>query len=159
MRKLTVAEKAYIAGFLDGDGSVYVKLTKNRTYRYRFQVSSYIAFYQSQTNEKFLKTLCKDLKCGYLRSRNDGVCEFIVGDEKSQLELIESILPYSKLKHKQLKLMKEIIEKKKMVKCAKDFLRLCSLIDKYKKLNYSKKRTQITQEVEKILKKEGLITP
>jgi len=159
MRKLSIAEKAYVAGFLDGDGSVYVKLTKNKSYRYRYQVSSYIAFYQSQTNERFLRDLRKKLRCGYLRNRNDGISEFIIGDEKSQLEIIKSILPYSKLKKKQLKLMKKILEKKKKVKNATDFLKLCSLIDKYKKLNYSKKKIQITSEVEKILKKEGLITP
>ena len=159
MRKLSKAEKAYIAGFLDGDGSVYVKLTKNKSYRYGYQVSSYITFYQSQVNQSFLQSLCKKLECGYLRNRNDGVSEFIIGDEKSQLELIKSVLSYSILKKKQLKLMKKILEKKKKVKSAIDFLKLCTLIDKYKKLNYSKKRIQITKEVEKNLIKEGLITP
>ena len=159
MRKLSIAKKAYIAGFLDGDGSVYVKLTKNKNYRYRYQVSSYIAFYQSQVNEIFLRDLKIQIGCGYLRKRNDGISELIIGDEKSQLAIIQSVLPFSKLKQKQLELMKEILEKKKKVKSAKDFLKLCYLIDRYKKLNYSKKRKQITTEVKKILQKEGLITP
>jgi len=145
--------------FLDGDGSVYVKLTKNKSYRYRYQVSSYVTFYQSRSNENFLRKLHKELGCGYLRKRKDGISELIIGDEKSQLEIINSILPYSRLKNKQLRLMREILEKKKKVKKATDFLKLCSLIDKYKRLNYSKKRTQTIIEVKKNLIKEGLITP
>jgi hypothetical protein len=46
MRKLNDTQKSYIAGFLDGDGSVYVKLKKNDTYRYGYQIAPYITFYQ-----------------------------------------------------------------------------------------------------------------
>ncbi len=45
---LNQIQKSYIAGFLDGDGSIYVRLKPNRTYRYGFQVSPYIVLFQSQ---------------------------------------------------------------------------------------------------------------
>jgi len=159
MKKLSSARLSYIAGFLDGDGSVYIKLTKNKTYRFKYQVSSYIVFYQSSINIQFLQNLQKELSIGYVRKRNDGVSEFIIGDEKSQLELIEKILPYTKLKLEQLQLMKKILRKKKFVKCADDFLKLCGLIDGYKNLNYSKKRSQNSIEVRKVLVQNNLITP
>jgi hypothetical protein len=96
---------------------------------------------------------------GYIRKRKDGISELIIGDEKSQLELIESILPYAKLKLKQVQLMKEVLHKKKTVKCAKDFMKLCRIIDRYKSLNYSKKRSQNSIEVRKVLVQNNLITP
>ncbi len=159
MKKLSSIQKSYIAGFLDADGSVYVKLTKNKTYRFRYQVSSYIVFYQSSINKNFFKKLKKEIGVGYIRERKDGIAELIIGDEKSQKELINQILPYSRLKKKQLILMLKILQNKKFVKNAGNFIKLCKLIDKYRNLNYSKKRFQDTQEVLKILKQENLITP
>ncbi len=159
MNSFSEVEKAYIAGFLDGDGSVYVKLTKNKSYKFRYQVSAYISFYQSQIKNQFLEEIQKKFGCGYLRKRKDGISEFILGDEKSQIEFIEMVLPYSKLKKKQLKLMGKILKYKKEVKNADDFLKICALVDEYRLLNYSKKRKILTKEVKKTLRKEGLITP
>jgi len=159
MNNFSEVEKAYIAGFLDGDGSVYVKLTKNKSYKFRYQVSAYISFYQSQSKNQFLEEIQKKFGCGYLRKRKDGISEFILGDEESQIKFIEMISPYSKLKKKQLQLMKKILNGKKKVKTANDFLKICALVDEYRLLNYSKKRKVLTKEVKKTLKKEGLITP
>jgi len=55
--KLSTQQKAYIAGFLDGDGSIHVRLKPNSTYRYRFQVSPAIVFYQSVKEVEHLKWL------------------------------------------------------------------------------------------------------
>jgi len=55
--------------------------------------------------------------------------------------------------------MSEILEKKRTVKTAKDFIRLSKLIDQFKNLNYSKKRSQTSYSVEKLLKNKGLLTP
>jgi len=37
---------AYIAGFLDGDGSIFFQIVKRKDYRIGFQIRSTIAFYQ-----------------------------------------------------------------------------------------------------------------
>jgi len=57
--KLSKEQRAYIAGFLDGDGSIYVRLKPNSTYRYRFQVSPAIVFYQSEKESNYLQWLQK----------------------------------------------------------------------------------------------------
>lgn len=150
---------AYLAGFLDADGSVYVKLTKNKTYRFRYQISSYIAFYQSEKSTDFFRELKRLHGIGYIRRRKDGIVEWIIGDKESQLLLIERLIPFCKLKKKQLLLMRKIIRQKSKVKTAEDFLKVCRLVDEYRNLNYSKKRTQNAQEVFEILRKEKIITP
>lgn len=81
MRKLNDTQKSYIAGFLDGDGSVYVKLKKNDTYRYGYQIAPYITFYQKATYIDFLEKMKKIIGVGYTRSRKDGVAEYTIGDE------------------------------------------------------------------------------
>jgi intein-encoded DNA endonuclease-like protein len=157
--KLSKEEKAYIAGFLDGDGSIHVRLKPNLTYRYRFQVSPNIVFYQSEKENNHLKWLHKLIGKGYLRKRNDGIVEYILGDIESIRELIKNILPYLKLKQRQARLMLEILEIKQNIKSAMDFLKLAKKIDVFQKINYSKKRIQNSLEVEKVLKKERLLAP
>ena len=157
--KLSKEEKAYIAGFLDGDGSIHVRLKPNPTYRYRFQVAPAIVFYQSEKESDHLKWLQKMIGRGYLRERNDGIVEYILGDVNSIRELIKNLFPYLRLKQRQARLMLEILEVKQNIKSAMDFLRLAKKIDIFQKINYSKKRIQNSLEVEKILRKEGLLAP
>ncbi|MDI6591796.1 MAG: LAGLIDADG family homing endonuclease [Patescibacteria group bacterium] len=157
--KLSREKLAYIAGFLDGDGSIYVKLKPNSTYRYRFQVSPAIVFFQSQKEKDHLEWLRKIIRKGYLRQRNDGVVEYIIGDMKSIKELLQNLLPYLKLKKIQAQLMLEIIERKKQVKSPKEFIKLAEKIDLFQKINYSKKRIQNSIVVKKVLEKEGLLAP
>ena len=55
--------------------------------------------------------------------------------------------------------MLEILDMKQKIKSANDFLRLARKIDLFQQINYSKKRIQNSLEVEKVFKKEGLLTP
>jgi len=48
---------------------------------------------------------------------------------------------------------------KEKIKSAKNFLRLARRIDEFQEINYSKKRVQNSLEVEKVLRKEGLLAP
>ena len=157
--RLSKEEKAYIAGFLDGDGSIHVRLKPNRTYRYRFQISPAVVFYQSAKEGDHVKWLNKLLGIGYIRKRNDGIVEFIVGDSDSIIALLCNLLPYLRLKKKQAELMLEIIKLRKSVGTAEDFLKIAQKIDLFQNINYSKKRIRNSLEVERTLRKERLLTP
>jgi hypothetical protein len=41
---------AYIAGFLDADGSIISQIVKNETYKYGFIIRISIVFYQKSVN-------------------------------------------------------------------------------------------------------------
>ncbi len=157
--KLSKEEKAYIAGFLDGDGSIHVRLKPNSTYRFCFQVSPSVVFYQSKKEKYFLQWLKNLIGRGYVRERNDGIIEYIIGDMNSMKELLENLLPYLKLKQRQANLMLEVLAAKEKIKTSKDFLKLAKKIDGFQKINYSKKRIQNSLEVGKVLRKERLLAP
>ena len=144
--------KSYIAGFLDGDGSVYVRLKRSDDYKFGYQICPYIVFYQKKSNAKFLNKIKEMLNVGYIRHRNDGITEYIIGDEISLKAIVKLLLPYAILKKKQLKIMKFVLDKKKHIKTQNDFLKICKEIDKFKNLNYSKKRTRVSKEVKEFLK-------
>jgi intein-encoded DNA endonuclease-like protein len=159
MHKLSVAQRAYIAGFLDGDGSIYVRLKPNKTYRYLYQVAPNVVFFQSKKERRGLEYMQRITGVGYLRDRNDGVVEYTIGDVASIASLLKAIYPYLYLKKRQADLILRILGKKQLVKTAAQFIELASLIDKFQQLNYSKRRMHMSASVKSTLKAKGLLTP
>ncbi|MDR3558883.1 MAG: hypothetical protein P4L58_00575, partial [Candidatus Pacebacteria bacterium] len=70
--------------------------------------------------------------------------EYIISRQEEIIQFINLIEPYIKLKKAQLELLKKIIDLKKKVQDKKDFIKLINLIDKFRELNYSKKRKKRT---------------
>ncbi len=137
-------KSAYLAGFLDGDGSIYVRLKPNNDYRYGFQIAPYIAFFQSNKNRKKFEKLCSVMGIGYIRERNDGILEYVINRQAEIQTFLKAIYPYLVIKREQTELMLKILEKKKMVKSQKEFNQLAQLVDQFRNLNYSKKRKRYT---------------
>lgn len=133
----------YIAGFFDGDGSIYVRAKPNPSYKYGYQIAPYITFFQSAQETKFPE-LMQLIGFGTMRLRKDGMYEFTVGKQDELREFLTVILPYLNLKKDQAILMLEILECKKQVQNAKDFAKLLEKIERFRDLNYSKKRIKRT---------------
>ncbi len=131
---------AYLAGFLDGDGSIYVRVKPNKTYRFGFQIAPTIAFFQSEKEIKKIEKMQKYYKLGYLRKRKDGIIEWIIGDEFSIKLLLNKVIPFLKLKNLQAKLMLDILKEKSKIKNKKEFLLIANKTERFRELNYSKKR-------------------
>ena len=139
---------AYIAGFLDGDGSIFFQIVRRKDYKFGFQIRSTVAFYQKTKFVKILKFLKRIFKSGYIRHREEGMSDYSIVDPKEVEKILISLQPYVVVKNKQLKLGLKILQKLKKYKSPKGFLEICKLVDKFSKLNYSKKRT-ITSKVVK----------
>jgi len=74
LRPLTELNKAYLAGFLDGDGSIIFQMIKNPSYKYGFQLRISIGFYQHINKHWFIIYLDKTLnKIGIVRKRSDQI--------------------------------------------------------------------------------------
>ena len=138
--KIFATTKAYLAGFLDGDGSIYVRLKPNSTYRFGFQVSPCIALFQSKKEAENFQRVCSLIGCGYMRERKDGILEYVINKKDEIINFLYVIKPYLILKRRQADLMVEILKVKTKVKDQKSFNELAQLIDKFRELNYSKKR-------------------
>ena len=132
---------AYIAGFLDGDGSIFFQIVKRKDYLRRFQIRGSIAFYQKTEQSWILSWLKEQLGAGYIRHRKTGISDYTVvgsGEVKGFLLLLQ---PYVKLKRKQLELSLQILQNLENLQSNADFLEACKMVDKFKNLNYSKKRS------------------
>src|SRR3989338_1389962 len=112
--KLSLTQKAYIAGFLDADGSIYVRAKPNSTYRFGYQIAPYIVFYQSSKSYMF-KNMYSIIPFGKVRIRKDGVTEFIISKYKDLIEFIKIVEPFLILKQKQIALLSKILKQKELL--------------------------------------------
>ena len=151
MRFMNPTILAYIAGFLDGDGSIFFQIVPRSDYKQKFQIRTSIGFYQDTTNVKILEWLKEQIKSGYIRHRKTGISDYTIVESKEVKKLLISLQPYVKLKKKHVKLGLEIIKKLENKKSNQDFLEICKLVDKFKDINYSKKRTITYETVSKSL--------
>lgn len=144
MKNLSPTQKAYIAGFLDGDGSIYVRMKPNADYRYGFQIAPYIVLFQSSKDRKKFEKICSLINLGYIRERKDDILEYTIGKEESIREFIKYVGPFLILKKEQASLMIKILDTKASIKDKKDFVVMAKFIERFRNLNYSKKRKRHT---------------
>ena len=136
---------AYIAGFLDGDGSIFFQIVPRKDYKQKFQIRTSIGFYQDTTNVRILEWFKEQIGSGYIRHRKTGISDYTIVESKIVKKLLTLLKPYVKLKKRHVELGLEIINRLENKKSNQDFLEICKLVDKFKDINYSKKRT-ITYE-------------
>lgn len=140
MKKLTIEEKSYIAGFLDGDGSIFAQIVPGIAYKYNFRIRVSIGFYQHKSKHWFMLKLKKLLKFGVLRIRKDNVSELVITGVGPVEQVLLQLKDHLILKKKNVSLVLKIIEKKRKVKSKNDFIEVCKLVDQVSELNYSKNR-------------------
>ena len=68
----------YLAGFTDGEGSFNLSFRKRKDYSMPWKIS--LCFNVSQKDKVILALFKRHLKCGTLRSRNDGVWYYEVNN-------------------------------------------------------------------------------
>ena len=151
MRFIEPTTIAYIAGFLDGDGSVFFQIVSRQDYKLKFQIRSSVAFYQDTKNKEILEWLKEIFEVGYIRHRKTGISDYTIVEPKEVYRILKLLQPHVKLKKKQVEFGIEILEKLKSEKSKENFLEICKLVDKFKELNYSKKRTMTYEVVKKSL--------
>ena len=149
MRNISSEKKSYLAGFLDGDGSIYVRLKPNLTYRFGYQMVAYIAFFQSAKHREEFEKVCKMLPYGSIRLRNDGILEYTISRQEEITDFLLGIKDYLGMKKPQAELVLEVMKLRQGIKTQKDFNVLMNKVDRFRELNYSKKR-KIREPVETI---------
>jgi len=155
--KLTLVQLAYIAGFLDGDGSVLAQIVERKDYVYHYQIRFTVSFVQKTKRKHFLMQLQKEIGYGTLRDRNDGISELAIIGWQSVNTLLKQLQPVARIKLKQINLVLKIIEQLPLTKNSPGkLLELCYLTDQVSALNDSKSRTLAAEDVEKRFKDLGL---
>jgi hypothetical protein len=155
---LTPLQIAYIAGFLDGDGSVLAQIVRRKSYTFHYQIRFTVSFVQKTCRKHFLMQLRRDLGKGTLRDRNDGISELAIVGWQSVVPLLQQLTPVLRIKLKQANLVLKIIEQLPLTKKSpQKLLELCYIVDQISALNDTKKREVTADVVEKHFQDLGLI--
>ncbi|HXK36108.1 MAG TPA: LAGLIDADG family homing endonuclease [Candidatus Paceibacterota bacterium] len=92
---------AYIAGFLDGDGSLMLQIKKRRDGALKRRFMCTIVFYQDTRHEAPLRWIRRILGIGYLSRRNDGMSELRINGFAQTRDILSDLLPFIRFKRVQ----------------------------------------------------------
>ena len=146
---------AYIAGFLDGDGSLMLQIKKRADGKSKIRFMTTICFYQDTRHEKDLLWIRKILNIGYISRRNDGMTELRINGYSQVRDILYKIAPYIRFKRIQCKMLSKackILSGKKYSKLSKlEISKLVDCILVIQSENYVAKRKRTKAEIYKIL--------
>ena len=131
---LSEINKAYIAGLLDGDGSIMACIERHKEKKYKFRIRVYIKI--SQKGKKVLLWIKDKIQFGYI-IKNRTTYDWIMKDQQQILKFVELICPLLIVKKKQAILAKRILEKK--IESFSDLKNAAKLADKLASLNIRSK--------------------
>ncbi|MHB8710645.1 MAG: LAGLIDADG family homing endonuclease [Minisyncoccota bacterium] len=148
-------ELAYIAGFLDGDGSLMLQLKKRADSNRGVRFMATICFYQDTRHNAPLSWIRARLKCGYVSRRNDGMTELRINGFSQVRKTLEALQPYLRFKKKQAVLL---IKACKLLELqtlramkSRDTRKIVDLLLLIQNENYMSKRRKTKEELYHIL--------
>jgi len=148
-------ERAYIAGFLDGDGSLMLQIKKRKDGETGLRFMSTICFYQDTRHAKDLNWIKEILGIGYISKRNDWMSELRINGYDSVKNILEFLNPYLRFKKIQaealLKACSILSGKKFKMLDKKDLIKIIDLILIIQHENYVTKKKRTKEELLKIL--------
>ncbi len=146
---------AYIAGFLDGDGSLMLQIKRRADGKSKIRFMATICFYQDTRHEKDLFWIQKVLGIGYLSRRNDGMTELRINGFETVKEILGNLIPYIRFKKIQAEALFEsctILSKTKLnMLDRKQLTKLVALILVIQNENYVTKKKRTRSELFQIL--------
>lgn len=153
--------RAYIAGFLDGDGCILLQLKPRRGYRYGYQIKVTVSFYQKHQGRRLLEWLQQQIGLGRIRDRKDGISQYDIEGVTSVLCLLRAISPYLVAKRQQAQKVIELLEamQRNPKPSPEEFLRWARWVESCQALNYSKNRRHTAEQVARFLSSMGVSHP
>lgn len=153
-----VKDLAYIAGFLDGDGSVMVQVKNRRKNPRGWRIMFTICFYQDSRHEKPLAWIRRTLGIGYISRRKDGITELRINGYDTTRKILNSLEPYLRFKKQQVSILLKIlaiIGDKNFTEVSRaQRLKIANMIYRSRQLTYQsgwKKFAKSKEELRKIL--------
>ena len=156
---MKVSDASYVAGFLDGDGSIHFQLVRQKEYRFGFYIRSSVSFSQSTSARRGLEVLRGLVGGGYLRDRGTGMSDLVVTSRPLATRLLLAVRPYVIFKREHVDRALELLPRLEKIVEPAEFLRLAVEVDAFATLNYSKRKRISAADVEQHLRSMGVLCP
>jgi Rad3-related DNA helicase len=138
---------AYMAGFIDSDGSLIAQIVRKNDYAYKFQIRFSIQFSQRTSKKHHLEKLCEEVGYGHVVTRQN-MSDFVITEARIVCEFLQLLQPYLRIKKKQANLIRKIIQELPSAKVSKEkFIELCKLVNQVSQLNEPNKPLKNTWQL------------
>jgi LAGLIDADG endonuclease len=156
---MKASDASYIAGFLDGDGSIHFQLVRQREYRFGFYIRASVSFSQSTAARHGLEHLQRVIGGGYLRDRGTGMSDLVITSRPLLIDLLKAVQPHVIFKREHVRRALQLLVQLRPRLEFQEFLRLARQVDAFSTLNYSKTKRITAVDVEQHLRSMGLLVP
>ena len=149
-------DSAYIAGFLDGDGSLMLQVKSRTDTKRGVRFMATICFYQDTRHEKSLLWIQKRLGIGYISRRNDGMTELRINGFEQVRDILMTLKPFIRFKAKQAQALIDactLLSQKFIRELSKRELQLLvKLVFVIRSENYKSKSMLTKEELNRVLR-------
>ena len=152
-------DMSYLAGFLDGDGSIHFQLVRQKEYRFGFYIRSSMSLSQSTSAREGLEYLQRLIGGGYLRDRGTGMSDLVVTSRPLLTHLLRGMEPFVVFKKIHVREALKLLPQIKPRMRPKEFLEVARQVDDFASLNYSKTKRITAADVELHLRSKGWLDP
>ena len=156
---MIASNASYVAGFLDGDGSIHFQLVRQKESRFGYYIRSSVSFSQSTSARHGLEHIQSLLGGGYLRDRGTGMSDLVITSRPLLLLILRDVEPYVIFKKEHVRKALSILPRLDRVKDPEVFLQLAREVDAFATLNYSKSKRIFAVDVERHLRSKGVLCP
>ena len=133
-KHLSAVERAYLAGFIDGDGAIMATIERHAEKRFGFRVRLEIKITQYHRHD--IAWLIPATGVGYIR-QNNRTYEWVVRNRHAVAWLIDVIAPYIRTKTKQVKIARRMVRRTMLTK--RDLVTMAQLADTLSSFNVRSK--------------------
>ncbi len=156
---LEASQASYLAGFLDGDGSIYFQLVRQNGYRFGYYIRASLSLPQSTPARHGLEHLQTIVGGGYLRDRGTGMSDLVVTSRPLLSDILIQVEPYVIFKREHVQAALRLLPQIRPGLSAEEFLRLAREADAFAALNHSKTKRITAADVERHLRGMGVLAP
>jgi LAGLIDADG endonuclease len=158
-RHMEATQASYLAGFLDGDGSIHFQLVRQEGYRFGYYIRASLSLSQSTSARDGLEQILAIIGAGYLRDRGTGMSDLVITSRPVLLRLLSDVEPFVIFKRPQVQRALEILERIRPRMGAAEFLEMAREVDAFAALNHSKTKRISAADVEQHLRGMGVSVP
>ncbi len=134
-------QRAYLAGLIDGDGSIMLQLKPRTHSKFGVRVKTLLVIYQDTKMKSEMEWLHQELGAGYLYERNDHISEIRIEGHQQVKRILTELKPYLRFKKNQAELiLKSIKIMQKGIKTKDELLVVANLADQISACNYKSSR-------------------
>ncbi len=145
---MNVEQRAYLAGLIDGDGSLMLQLKPRTDVRHLFRVTVSVSIYQDTKYKHILEQVKEWIGFGSICDFKNGMSEFRIEGFERASSFLKEIEQYVLLKSEQVSIVLQaahiVLDKENSIE---NFLTVCELADKVSGCNYKSRRKHSLKSV------------